>query len=111
MEELKEKHVVFSRLYALDTEEIRDYGIETFGKIQANKYEEFIDHTINDLSFSYLMYPECKWLTTKGRIYRNIILESHLIIYRIKTERIEVLRIFHSKSSITRIRSSRSIKI
>lgn len=111
MEELKEKSVVFSRQYASDTEEIYNYGVETFGEVQANIYENFIDRTTNELFHSYLMYPECRWLPTKGRIYRNIILESHLIIYRIKAERVEVLRVLHSKSSISRIRTTRKIKI
>jgi toxin ParE1/3/4 len=67
-----------------------------------------LTYGLNDF---YMMYPECKWLSTKGRIYRNIILESHLIIYRIKTERIEILRVIHSQSSISHIRSIRKIQI
>jgi len=44
-------------------------------------------------------------------MYRNIILDAHLIIYRITNERIEVLDIVHSASSISRIRQTRSIRI
>ena len=111
MEEFKEKHVVFSRQYITDTDEIYNYGTETFGTSQANKYESFIDDTTTKLNQSYWMYPECKHLPTKGHIYRNIILESHLIIYRVKTERVEVLGIFHAKSSISRLRTARKIKL
>jgi plasmid stabilization system protein ParE len=43
MEEFEEKQVVFSKLYALDIEEIFQYGKGTFGEVQAKKYEDFID--------------------------------------------------------------------
>jgi plasmid stabilization system protein ParE len=111
MEELKEKPVVFSKQYALDTEEIYQYGKDTFGEAQAIKYEAFIDRITKELYYTYSMYPECKWLPTQGRIYRNIILESHLIIYRFTAKRIEVLRVLHSHSSVTKIRGARSIKV
>lgn len=111
MEKIEIKSVVYSKQYAIDTEEIYNYGVETFGISQALKYENFIDTITSGLSTTYLMYPECRWLPTKARIYRNIILDSHLIIYRIKHDKIEVLRVFHSHSNITRIRTSRSIKL
>jgi plasmid stabilization system protein ParE len=50
-------------------------------------------------------------IPTKNHIYRNIILDAHLIIYRITNEQIEVLDIFHSASSIRRIQKVRSIRI
>jgi toxin ParE1/3/4 len=111
MEKIKIKPVVYSQQYTLDTEDIYNYGAETFGLSQALKFETFFDHITSELSNNYLMYPECRWLLTKGRIYRNIILDSHLIIYRIKNEKIEVLRALHSHSSITKIKGTRSIKL
>ena len=53
----------------------------------------------------------CKYCEINGGIQRDVILESHLIIYRVKKERIEVLRVIHSQSSISRIRSVHKIKI
>jgi plasmid stabilization system protein ParE len=44
-------------------------------------------------------------------MYRNIILDAHLIVYRITNERIEVLNIFHSASSIRKIRGARNIRL
>jgi plasmid stabilization system protein ParE len=111
MEESKEKPVVFSMQYVIDTHNIYNYGKEIFGENQAQKYESIIDKITTELTLTYWMYPECRYIPTKGHLYRNIILESHLIIYRIKTERIEVLRIIHSQSSISRIRSVRKTKI
>jgi len=110
MEE-RERSLKFSDDFIIDLGKIFAYGLETFGRIQAEKYENSIWSFVYRLNIEYEIYPECKWILTKGRIYRNIILDSHLIIYRIKSERIEVLRIFHSRSSITRIRTARNIKI
>jgi len=44
-------------------------------------------------------------------MYRNIILDAHLIIYRITGEYIEVLDIIHSASSISKIRGVRKIRL
>ncbi|HEY3369950.1 MAG TPA: type II toxin-antitoxin system RelE/ParE family toxin [Prolixibacteraceae bacterium] len=111
MEKFTERPVAYSIQYVIDTNNIYNYGIETFGEAQAKKYEAFIDKITSELGQSYWMYPECRHIPTKGRIYRNIILESHLIIYRIKTEAIEVLRVIHSQSSIGRIKSVHTIRI
>lgn len=111
MQGVKEKPVVFSLQYVIDMNNIYTYGKEVFGENQARKYESIIDKIATELSISYWMYPECRHLPTKSRIYRNVILESHLIIYRIKSERIEVLRLIHSQSSIRHIQSVRKIQI
>jgi hypothetical protein len=44
-------------------------------------------------------------------MYRNIILDAHLIVYRITDRRIEVLDILHAASSIRKIRGVRNIRI
>ena len=111
MEGFKEKPVTFSKQYILDTDNIYSYGLEAFGEVQAKKYENLIDKIASELAQSYWMYPECRHLLSKKHIYQNIILEAHLIIYRICSEKIEVLRVLHSKSSISRIRTVRKIKI
>jgi len=59
----------------------------------------------------YTYYPPCRHIPTKSRKYRNIILDAHLIIYRITAARIEVLDIVHGAMSVSRIRSVRSVKI
>lgn len=41
----------------------------------------------------------------------NIILDSHLIIYRITDEQIEVLDIVHSATSMRKIKKTRNIHI
>ena len=91
--------------------QIFEYGIEGFGYFQAVKYDQEIEKSVCTLSDFYTFYPECRHLATKSRMYRNIILDSHLIIYRITDERIEVLDIIHSASSIRKIRGVRSIRL
>ena len=86
-----------------------DYTINVFGYFQAERYLKKIEKSLDTLSVYYNAYPECRHLATKNRKYRNIILDSHLIIYRITDQRIEVLDIIHSASSIGKIRQIRKI--
>ena len=104
--------VVVSEQYSDDLKNIFQYGLETFGFSGAFLFYENIERLVSNLEFEYFMYPECRFLSTQSKIYRNIILESYLIIYRICPDQIEVLRVFHSSICTTsRIRSVRKIKI
>lgn len=109
--EKETKSVIYSTQFKLDLIDVYKYGIETFGKAQAEKYLNNIYSLVDRLDDSYDIYPECRHLPAKYRIYRWIILDSHLIIYRITNKEIHVLRILHSHRSITKIKSSRSIKL
>ena len=91
--------------------EVYDCGASMFGYFQAERYDGKIEKAIETLSSYYTAYPECRYLATKSRMYRNIILDAHLIVYRIAAERIEVLDIIHSASSITKIRNVRKIRL
>ncbi|MDR1557232.1 MAG: type II toxin-antitoxin system RelE/ParE family toxin, partial [Tannerellaceae bacterium] len=93
------KEVIASHDYEEHLTEILEWGIETFGIAQARKYFLTISHFVERLDTDYTYHPECRHLATKSRMYRNIILDAHLIIYRITVERIEVLDIIHSASS------------
>jgi len=105
------KNVITSRLYEAHLIDILEYGIETFGYIQAKKYFNTISNLVERLETDYYYHPECRYLATKSRLYRNIILDTHLIIYRIVDERIEVLDIIHGASSIGKIRRIRKIQL
>lgn len=111
MEEEKELPVIVSLEFNLDLDNIYQDGIETFGIRQSQIYENEIWKLVNGLKYNWSFFSEYRYLPTKSKMYRCIILEAHLIIYRIKPEKIEVLRILHSHSSITKIRSARSIKL
>ena len=87
------------------------YTFETFGILQADRYKEKIEKAVDTLPEYYTAYSECQQLATKSRMYRRIILDAHLIIYRITKKRIEVLDIVHHKSSNSRIQKVRSIRL
>ena len=91
--------------------QVYSYSISKFGYFQAEHYNKKIEIAIETLPDFYLAYPECRHITTKSRMYRNIILDAHLIIYRITIHRIEVLDIIHSASSIGKIRGVGKIRL
>jgi toxin ParE1/3/4 len=111
MEEEKKLPVRVSREFNFDLNNIYIYGIETFGIRQAEHYENEIWKLVDGLSYNWPFFSECRHLTTKSKRYRWIILQSHLIIYRITDTEIQVLRIVHSHRSITKIKASRRIEL
>ncbi len=108
---IPERSVIVSESFKEHRKDIYAFGLETFGYFQAEKYVQQIKQSLETLSSYYNVYPECRHLATKKRTYRNIILDAHLIIYRITGERIEVLDIIHSTSSIRKIQATKKIKI
>jgi plasmid stabilization system protein ParE len=111
MEEEKKLPVKVSKLFLIDLNSIFQYGVETFGLKQAELYENEIWKLVEGLSSNWLLFSECRHLPTKSKMYRWIVLESHLIIYRITIKEIQALRILHSNRSITKIRASRGIRL
>lgn len=105
------KSVEVSDEFEAHSTHIYDYTLDTFGYFQADRYQQKIEEALDTLCEYYMVYPECRHITTKSRMYRNIILDAHLIIYRIKEDRIEVLDIVHSASSIRKIRDTRKIHL
>ena len=97
----KKLPVIVSIQFQEDQKNIFLYGLTTFGQKAAIQFCKNIDRIIYDLSFEYFMYPEYRFLKTTNKMYRNIILESYLIIYRVTKTRIELLRIFHSSVCTT----------
>ena len=110
-EKISRKPYVTSDKFLNSRTNVYNYGVHVFGYLQAERYDQIIENAIETLSDFYAAYPECRHLATKSHMYRNIILDAHLIIYRITIKQIEVLDIIHSASSIHKIRSSRSIRL
>lgn len=108
--EKEPKPVVYSRQFKQDIIDVYLYGLETFGKVQAEKYQAKIYRLVENLNSFYDIYPECRHLRTKTQKYRWIILHSHVIIYRIANQ-IQVLRLIHSHRSITTIKTTRGVKV
>ena len=109
--ETQEKPVILSTSAEIDIQNIYLYGCETFGKNAAETFKAEVIFMIGALKNLYELHPECRFIVTKNRIYRNIIFGSYLIIYRITPSRIEVLKAISSRMSISKIRTARSIKI
>ena len=108
---ISQKPFIISDKFFESQSQIYFYSIFQFGFFQAERYNRKIEKAIETLPVFYKAYPECRHLATKTRIYRNIILDAHLIIYRITDKRIEVLDIIHSASSIGKIRKVRKIRL
>jgi toxin ParE1/3/4 len=88
MEEGKILKVRVSLPFLFDLDDVFDYGLDTFGQRQAEYYENKIWGLIGGLQKNYLLFPECRHIPTRSKMYRWIILESHLIIYRITKEEV-----------------------
>ena len=110
MEEGKRLPVITSDLFNIDLDNIYQYGIDTFGIRQAELYENEIWKLVEGLSSNWPLFSECRHIPTKSKMYRWIILESHIIIYRITEKEILVLRIVHSHRSISKIKASRGLR-
>lgn len=103
--------VVVSDVALVSLEQIYEYGIETFAYTAATVFIEELITRIEDLSSSYLLYPECRYLPTKSKMYRILIHGSYATIYRITPGRVEVLNVIHNSRSVAFVKSSRKIKI
>jgi len=110
MDQVASKEVRISGQFERDIESLYIYGEEVFGTIAAKSFIADIYSRIWSLDRMYLLHVECRHLPTKNKIYRNIILGSYLIIYRITGDYIEILRMLHAHSSIGKIKSSSKIK-
>ncbi len=110
MAEKQTKEVKVSEQFEQDLFAVFEYGEEMFGQTAARSFIADIYSQIWVLDEQYMLHPECRHLPTKDHRYRNIILASYLIIYRITENATEILRILHGHSSIKKIKSVRSIK-
>lgn len=111
MEEKAIQIVTSEQFRNTDLQAIHEYGSETFGMVTADFFIQEIYEQIDHTKTKPLLFPECRHLPTKSKKYRNIVLGSYLIIYRITTERIEILRALHGSQSPKIFKQARSIKI
>ncbi len=110
MDEIERKEVVLAVSFQNDVKNIFEYGEETFGINAAKTMVSDVYMRVWNLDLQYLLHPECNFLPTKSKRYRNIIIGSYLIIYRILPQRVEVLKAINSKMSTQKIKAARTIK-
>ncbi|WP_082489379.1 type II toxin-antitoxin system RelE/ParE family toxin [Dyadobacter sp. Leaf189] len=109
--EVEIREVVFSKVAHENLEELYVYGMETFSYSSATDFLDELYAEILKLSSSHLHHPECRYLKTTSKKYRNLRFKNHLVIYRVSKTRIEVLTIIHSSRSVSKIKTARQIKI
>ena len=108
--ERKARKVVLSALVYKDLAVIHKFGLENFGENLASHFLKDVYQQISDLGLYFSIHPECRHLPTKTHIYRNIIFGNYLIIYRVKPEKIEVLRAIRGELKPSKIKSIKKIK-
>ena len=81
--EISRKPYVVTGKYRESRKSIYEYSLDTFGYFQAERYLKKINESVDTLPDYYSIYPECRHLETKSRMYRNIILV--LIVTKIET--------------------------
>ncbi|WP_082326350.1 type II toxin-antitoxin system RelE/ParE family toxin [Sunxiuqinia dokdonensis] len=111
MVEIESKEVRISEQFDLDIISVYSFGEDMFGQSAAKSFVADIYSKVWSLDSNYLLHVECRHLVTKDKRYRNIILGSYLIIYKINNKTIDVLRILHSHSSIKNIKRSRQTRL
>ena len=109
MAEKKKREIALSEQFTEDLKSVYEYGEETFGEAAAKSFVSEIYSKIWVLDETWSHHSECRHLPTKDQRYRNIIVGSYLVIFRVRKDRILVLRILHGRSSITKIKDSKKV--
>ena len=87
-----------------------EYHKENSSLAFANKLKNSFVELVDGLSQKYLVFPECRFLPSKNKVYRNIVWRDYLIIYKILKKEVLVLGIFHCKQNPVRLKSFRRVK-
>ncbi len=61
-------NVVFSEEFHHSIIGVYQWGVETFGKVAADRYEQQLFDVVGVLDKTYLLHPDCRWLPTKSRM-------------------------------------------
>jgi len=104
------KRVVTTAVFDIMLFNAVDFGEQIFGVNIANTFLLNVRKSIKTLSTQHQLYPENKFLPTKTKMYRNIILGKYMILYCIIPTTVEVLAIYHSSIKPSKIKKLRSVK-
>ena len=85
-----------------DIDEIWHYTVEKWSIEQANHYYDLIFKEIGNIGHN----PDCgKKIDNIRKNYRVVKILAHFVFYRIRTDRVEIIRILHHRMDIgTRLR-------
>jgi plasmid stabilization system protein ParE len=96
--------------YALQQlKEEYNYFYTEYSEKYADKFYDSFFQAVERILPHYLSHPECRFLTTKNKSYRNVVWENYLIVYKIKKNKIEVLSLFHTKQNPKRLKKVKRV--
>lgn len=108
---MAQKKEVIIRQHAFDELfEAFNYYAETYSNEYAERFRIEFYEQVDRISGHEHLFPECRFLTTKTRIYRNIIWGNYLIIYKINSLSVDVLSLFHTKRNPSKLKRLRKVK-
>jgi hypothetical protein len=105
MEEQKE--IVIKEYAFKQLEEEFNYYSDDYSINYAEKFRKEFFATIIKILPNYQRFPECRFLITKNKIYRNIFWKNYLIVLKIRKPTIEVLCLFHTKQNPSKLKKIR----
>ena len=106
----KQLQIIIRESALIDLEKECKYLAENYSVDYAEKFRLAFFEEIKTILPHPVIYPECRFLKTKGRIYRNIIWGNYLIIYKIKGHHIEILVLFHTKQHPKKLKRARRMR-
>jgi toxin ParE1/3/4 len=82
-----------------DIRDLLQYTLETWGRAQRDKYKAHILGAMQRLR----EYPEIgEERDDLGKPYRRLVVEQHVIYYRIEPKVVRVIRVLHSRRDVPR---------
>ena len=93
-----------------DVEKEYDYYFKNYSERAADKFKvDFFEQLKSNLPFVWV-YPECRYLPTKNHIYRNIIWNNYLIIYKVLKTEVWVVGLFHTAQNPKKLKGYKKVK-
>jgi hypothetical protein len=86
------------------------YYAENYSLQFAEKFRIDFILQVDTILPNIYQYPACFFLKTKKHIYRNIIWNNHLIIYKIMKNEIWIVGLFHTKQDPKKLKLYRKVK-
>lgn len=87
-----------------------EYYFNTYSEKYAEEFRLGFFEIVEHIGRNYQTYSECRFLKTKGKLYRNIVWGNYLIVYKITKEAVQVLFVFHTKQHPLKLKKIRRIK-
>jgi len=106
----EEIEIVVKEYALIQLEEEYTYFFKEYSEKYADTFFDAFFKVIENILPHYLSFPECRFLKTKNKIYRNIIWGNYLIVFKIGKKKIEVLCLFHTKQNPRKLKTVKRIK-